>query len=107
MVSQTIEPGPNSNTFISYINRHVEEVGVELPPNAIGKDWINNGDLVGWSETGTGVQFSLFGLIGVTCGLGEGLEVNVFGLSFGLNLWRAAIKFPMLGRLGFDDAPVF
>lgn len=100
-------PGPNSNTFISYILRQVPEMGVELPPHAIGKDWINEGDIVGYSESGTGVQLSLLGLAGFTVGLAEGLELNLLGMSFGVDLWRPAVKLPFVGRLGFSDAPVF
>jgi hypothetical protein len=100
-------PGPNSNTFVSYILRRVPEIGVELPPNAIGKDWIDDGELVGMSESGTGVQVSLFGMFGMTVGLAEGFELNLLGMSFGLDLWRPAIKLPFVGRLGFKDAPVF
>jgi hypothetical protein len=96
-------PGPNSNTFISYILRRVPELGVELPPHAIGKDWIDSGDLVGFSETGTGVQFSLFGVFGLTLGLAEGFELNVLSLNFGLDFWRPAIKLPLVGRVGFKD----
>lgn len=101
-----IWPGPNSNTFVSHIIRHTPGMTVELPPHAIGKDWIDGGDLIGWSETGTGVQFSLFGLLGFTVGLGEGLEVNVLGLAFGADILRPALKLPLIGRLGFNDGPV-
>lgn len=100
-------PGPNSNTFISYILRRTPEIGVELPPNAIGKDWIEDGRIVGMSESGTGGQLSLFGLFGVTVGLGEGLELNLLGLTFGVDVLRPALKLPMIGRLGVKDAPVF
>ena len=100
-------PGPNSNTFISYIIRSTDELGVELPPHAIGKDWIGQGDLFGRSESGTGYQLSLYGAFGVTMGLAEGIEMNLLGLSFGVDLWRPAVKLPFVGRLGFDDAPVF
>lgn len=102
-----IWPGPNSNTFISHIIRQVPELGVELPPHAIGKDWIDDGDLFGLTESGTGGQISLFGALGLTLGLAEGIEVNILGLSFGLDVWRPAIKLPFVGRLGFKDAPVF
>ena len=102
-----IFPGPNSNTFISYILRQTPEIGVELPPTAIGKDWINEGDFFGVSETNTGFQVSALGVLGFTLGLGEGVEVNLLGMSFGLDLWRPAIKLPFVGRLGFADAPVF
>lgn len=100
-------PGPNSNTFISHIIRSVPGMGVELPPNAIGKDWIHNAQLIGWSETKTGVQFSLLGAFGFTLGLGDGVEVNILGLSFGVDVWRPALKLPLIGRLGMKDAPVF
>ncbi len=100
-------PGPNSNSYISYILRNTPELGVELPPTAIGRDWLNHLWPVAFSESGTGVQFSLFGLLGFTLGLGEGLEVQILGLSFGLDILRPAIKLPLLGRLGMDDAPVF
>lgn len=99
-------PGPNSNSFVSHIIRNVDELKVELPANAIGKDWIDDGDLFALSESGTGVQFSLFGALGLTLGLAEGIEVNLLGLTFGLDLWRPALKLPGVGRLGFKDAPI-
>lgn len=100
-------PGPNSNTFVSHILRQVPELGVELPPHAIGKDWIHDAQLIGWTESGTGAQVSVFGALGMTLGLAEGIEVNVLGFSFGLDFWRPALKLPLAGRLGFPDAPVF
>lgn len=99
-------PGPNSNTFVSFILRQVPELGIELPPHAIGKDWINDGDLVGLTESGTGVQVSVYGMLGMSVGLAEGLEFNLLGLSFGLDVWRPALKLPMIGRIGFPNAPV-
>ncbi len=99
-------PGPNSNTFISYIIRKTPELRVELPPHAIGKDWIEDGKLVGLSESKTGVQFSLFGLLGLTLGLGEGVEFNLLGLSFGVDVLRPAVKLPLVGRLGMRDSAV-
>ncbi len=97
-------PGPNSNTFVSHIIRQSPDLRFELPPHAIGKDWLGDGDLVGVSETGTGLQFSLFGLLGLTMGLGEGIEVNLLGLSMGIDFLRPAIKLPLVGRLGMRDA---
>ncbi len=105
--SYRVWPGPNSNTFISYIIRNVPELRVELPPHAIGKDWINDGDLVGWSESGTGVQLSVLGALGFTLGLNEGIEVNILGLSFGLDILRPALKLPLIGRVGFSDKALF
>ena len=105
--SYRLYPGPNSNSFISHIIRNVDELQVELPPNAVGKDWLNGGKLFAMSESGTGFQVSIFGLLGVTLGLAEGIEINVLGLSFGLDILNPAIKLPAVGRLGFKDAPVF
>jgi hypothetical protein len=100
-------PGPNSNSFVSHIIRNVDELQVELPPNAVGKDWLNDGSFFAMSESGTGFQISIFGLLGVTLGLAEGIEFNIFGLSFGVDILRPAIKLPAVGRLGLKDAPVF
>ena len=100
-------PGPNSNTFISHIIRSVPGMGVELPPNAIGKDWIHNAQIAGLSESKTGVQFSLLGAFGFTLGLAEGIEANVLGLTFGVDFYRPALKLPMIGRIGMKDKPVF
>lgn len=100
-------PGPNSNTFVSHIIRNVSELEVELPPNAMGKDWIEDGHLFGRSESGTGVQFSVFGMLGATLGVAEGIELNLLGMTFGLDFLRPALKLPFIGRVGFKDAPVF
>ena len=105
--SYRLWPGPNSNTFVSHVIRHTPGITVELPSHGIGKDWINDGDLFGMSESGTGVQFSIFGLFGFTLGLAEGIEVNIFGMSFGIDLLSPALKLPFIGRLGFKDSPVF
>jgi hypothetical protein len=94
-------PGPNSNTFIAHIGRAVPELRLDLPPTAIGKDFLANGDLAARAPSGTGVQVSLFGLGGLLIGWEEGLEVNVLGLSFGLDVNRPALRVPAVGRVGF------
>jgi hypothetical protein len=105
--SYRVWPGPNSNTFVSYIIRQTPELGVELPPHAIGKDWINSGFFAGRSESGTGFQISLFAVLGITLGLAEGIELNLFGLNFGIDFLRPALKLPLIGRVGMRDSPVF
>jgi len=100
-----IWPGPNSNTYTSFILRHVPELTVELPPHAIGKDWGLNGIIFGKSETGTGYQVNLLGVLGITAGRAEGLEINLLGLNFGIDILRPAIKLPLLGRIGVSDKP--
>lgn len=93
-------PGPNSNTFIAWLGREVPDLRLDLPPTAIGKDFLPNGGLVGRSPGGRGFQISLFGLAGLLAGFEEGVEVNVLGLTFGLDLKEPALKLPAIGRLG-------
>jgi len=92
-------PGPNSNTFTAYVLRAVPELEADLPPTAIGKDYLGD-RLVATAPSGSGVQLSLRGLFGVTASRVEGLEVNVLGLSFGLDPFSPALKLPLFGRLG-------
>jgi hypothetical protein len=92
-------PGPNSNTFVAWVTRAVPELGVDLPPTAIGKDYISNG-LFGSAPSGSGMQFSLGGIFALTASGVEGLEVNLLGLTFGVNPFDPALKLPLLGRLG-------
>ena len=33
-------PGPNSNTFVAFVLRRVPELRVDMPPTAIGKDYL-------------------------------------------------------------------
>jgi hypothetical protein len=92
-------PGPNSNTFTAWITRAVPELGVDLPPTAIGKDYLG-GTIVGAAPSGRGVQLSLGGLIALTASGVEGLELNLLGLTFGVNPFDPALKLPLIGRLG-------
>jgi hypothetical protein len=92
-------PGPNSNTFTAWILRGVPELKADLPPTAIGKDY--NGDtLVGTAPSGAGFQLSAIGLLGLTASGVEGVELNILGLTFGINPFDPALKLPIVGRLG-------
>jgi hypothetical protein len=93
-------PGPNSNTFTAFVAREVPELRLSLPSTAIGKDYLAGGAPVGLAPSGTGGQVSLLGLLGITTAWDEGLEVNVLGLVFGLDVRRPALKLPAIGRLG-------
>jgi Protein of unknown function (DUF3750) len=100
-ISYRLWPGPNSNTFTAYVGRAVPELRLDLPPTAIGKDYLPGGTLASLSTPGgAGVQLSLFGMGGLLVGLEEGLEVNVLGLTFGVDLNRPALKLPGIGRVG-------
>ncbi|MEX0694090.1 MAG: DUF3750 domain-containing protein [Rhodospirillales bacterium] len=99
----TIWPGPNSNTFTAHIARAVPELRLDLPPTAIGKDYIPGGRLFAEAPSGTGYQVSLFGLLGLLVAADEGLEINLLGLTFGLDFMRPALKLPLAGRIGTDN----
>lgn len=97
-------PGPNSNTFTAFILREVPELRVDLPPTAIGKDYL--GLLpVALTPSGTGAQVSVLGLAGLTAGWEEGVELNLLGLTFGIDPGSLSVKLPILGRLGPHGHP--
>lgn len=98
-----IWPGPNSNTFIAYLAREVPELRLELPANAIGKDYLPAGAAFGTAPSGSGVQVSLFGVLGFTVAAEEGLELNLLGLSLGVDAWPPALKLPGIGRVGMPQ----
>ncbi len=93
-------PGPNSNTFTAHIARAVPELGLDLPPTAIGKDYLGLGTFAARSPSGTGFQVSLFGLLGVLIGIEEGIEFNLLGLSVGVDPLDLTLRLPGWGRLG-------
>ncbi len=95
-----IWPGPNSNTFTAFVLRRVPELRVDLPAHAVGKDYLGT-RLFASSPSGTGGQFSLFGVLGLAAGLEEGVELNLLGLTFGVDPNDAALELPLVGSVGF------
>jgi|TARA_B110000483_G_scaffold105643_1_gene128935 hypothetical protein len=96
----TVWPGPNSNTFTAFVARQVPELKLDLPSTAIGKDFIPGGGFIAETPSGTGYQVSFFGLTGLLVAQEEGVEVNLLGLTFGLDFKNPAIKLPIVGRIG-------
>lgn len=98
-------PGPNSNTIVASMIRTCD-LRVELPATAIGRDYVGPiGAQV--TESGTGVQVGTIP-VGLRVGLREGVEVQLFGLPFGVHGYPPGITVPLNpGRLGFaDDAHI-
>lgn len=93
-------PGPNSNTFTAHVGRSVPGLGLDLPPTAIGKDFRELDGILGRAPSGGGLQLTLFGLAGVILAPEEGLELNLLGLSVGVDVARPALRLPGLGRVG-------
>lgn len=98
----TIWPGPNSNTFTAWVSRAVPELQLDLPPTAIGKDYLGY-RMISRAPSGSGLQISVFGLMGVLFSAVEGIEFNFLGLSFGVDLDPLAIKLPLVGRKELDS----
>jgi hypothetical protein len=96
-------PGPNSNTFLAHVAREVPELSLDIPASAIGKDYRPWHRPVGFAPSGTGVQVSILGLLGATLAAEEGVELNLLGLSFGVDFLRPALRLPAIGRLGMSD----
>ena len=97
-----IWPGPNSNTFVATVLRAIPGLGVTLPPNAVGKDF-RPYPYIGLTDSRTGVEASLWGVLGLKLGWVEGVEFNFLGLVTGFDIRHPAIKLPGFGRLGIDD----
>jgi hypothetical protein len=95
-------PGPNSNTFVAHLGRAIPELKLAMPSTAIGKDYVPLPQIVGPSPSHTGVQLSLYGLVGVIAGVEEGLEFNVLGLVAGVDVRHPALKVPGFGRIPGD-----
>ncbi len=98
-----IWPGPNSNTFTAYLGRKVPELSLDLPPNAIGKDYLTQDGFLQTPPSGRGLQLSLGGLFGLITAPEEGIEVNLLGLTAGVDFSPLALKLPAVGRIGKPD----
>lgn len=95
-------PGPNSNTFIAHIGRSVPKLQLDLPPTAIGKDFMTREQFFDTAPSGDGIQFSFFGIFGGLISTVEGVEINILSLNFGLGLtpqtiWPLKLRLPFFG----------
>jgi len=97
-------PGPNSNSFTAFIGRKVPELRLDLPPTAIGKDFLGY-RVIDWTPSRTGFQVSLFGVLGIALALEEGIEINVMGLNFGFDVNDFALRLPTIGWIGPARTP--
>ena len=99
----TVWPGPNSNTFVAHLGRQVHQLNLELPATAVGKDYLPNGKMAALTPSGKGLQLSFRGLLGFVIGIEEGVELNIAGLTAGIDFSPFAIKLPGVGRIGLSD----
>jgi hypothetical protein len=92
-------PGPNSNSFTAFVARKVPELGLDLPPTAIGKDFLAGGKFMAPMPSGSGWQLSLLGLLGIGLAREEGIEINILGLSAGIDVNDLGLRLPGIGRI--------
>lgn len=92
-----IFPGPNSNTFVAHVLRHVPGLSTTLSPVAVGRDYPSEGQMVWYDSDREDLRLSLFGYIGAVVGASSGFEVNVLGLVAGIDPVRLAVKIPAFG----------
>jgi hypothetical protein len=93
-------PGPNSNTFVAAVLRAAPELEASLPPTAIGKDF-RPGIFLGLTDSRTGVEADVFGVLGFKIGWIEGVELNFLSFVAGLDIRHPALKLPGFGRIDF------
>lgn len=96
----TLWPGPNSNTFTAWVSRAVPELRLDLPPTAIGKDYLGS-RVVSQAPSGSGFQISVLGMMGLLFSEVEGFELNFLGLSLGFDWNPLALRLPVVGRKEF------
>ena len=92
-------PGPNSNSFTAWVGRAVPELRLDLPPTAVGNDYLGPLSFVARAPSGTGYQFSFFGRFGLLAAREEGLEINLLGLNFGIDPLAPALRLPGVGSV--------
>lgn len=95
-----IWPGPNSNSFVAHVLRAVPELGVALPPEAVGRDYRPFGEFITLSDDWRNLELSLGGYAGLAIGKIHGFEIRLAGLVFGVDVQRPALKLPGFGRIG-------
>jgi len=95
-----IWPGPNSNTFVATVLRSVPALNIQLPPVAVGKDYLPLSSPLAVSPDWRNADFSLGGLAGLGLGLDTGIEFRFAGLVFGADILHPALKLPGFGRIG-------
>ena len=83
----------------AHIARSVPALRLDLPANALGKDFLGGWQMIAPMPSGTGWQISLFGLAGAGLAREEGIEFNLLGLSAGFDFNDLALRLPGYGSV--------
>ncbi|MCP4181788.1 MAG: DUF3750 domain-containing protein [Hyphomicrobiales bacterium] len=98
-----IWPGPNSNSFVAHVVNNVPELGIALPANAVGRNFLASGNWYQLDADWTNLIVSWDGLVGFALGARYGFEVHFMGLVSGFDVLNPAIKLPGFGRIGYRN----
>ena len=98
-----IWPGPNSNSFIAHVVNSVPELGIALPANAVGRNFLAGDSWYQLDPDWTNLIVSWDGLFGFAVGARYGVEIHFMGLVSGFDLLSPAIKLPGFGRIGYRN----
>jgi len=93
-------PGPNSNSFVAHVLNEVPEIGITLPANAVGRDYLHDDSIYHLDDDGLNLHVTYRGYIGFAVGRRSGLELHVLGMTAGLDFQNPGIKLPGFGRIG-------
>ena len=97
-------PGPNSNSFIAYIVNNVPELGISLPPNAVGRDYLAGGNWYWIDPDWSNLIVNWDGIAGFAVGSRNGFEIHFMGLVAGADFNSPAIKVPGFGKIDLAGA---
>ena len=97
-----IWPGPNSNSFVAHVLNSVPELGVTLPSNAVGRDYLSGNRLYQIDPDWRNLIVTWEGLAGFAIGVRNGFEIHFMGLVAGVDILNPAIKLPGFGRMEFS-----
>ena len=64
----------NSNSFLAHIARQLPELGIDMPSNAVGKDFLPGGGCFAAAPSRSKFQLSLCRLFGILLAAREGLD---------------------------------
>ena len=90
----TLWPGPNSNTFPAYLARQIPELGLAMPADAIGKDYLGQDIYFAKAPSGTGYQLSFRGILRLMIARKEGIEINLLSGVYGVRFAPFRILLP-------------
>ncbi len=85
--------------MIAYIALQVPGLHLALPSNAMGKDYLSPITFFAHAPSGTGYQFSLWGIFGIILAKQEGLEINLLGFVYGFSPATRTLKLPGFGDI--------